>query len=210
MRISVLALFATLSGALAAPATQPGDDDGPPQMPTKGNLRPDEKILSGTVGGSEAGTLIVLKGRTEWVVGTDANTRIWVDGQPGALSDMNRSMNVTVRQVEGLTVEIVAQRTKAAFADANHTRSGFFERIEGEAMFLSNGKKGKGLREQRVEFSDKTQVTINGQPAKIEDLKPGMSIRAKRVENVLTTIEALSKNPDTQPDDPREKPATRP
>lgn len=71
---------------------------------------------------------------------------------------------------------------------------GRIERVLGaDAIQLAAGEDGR--EPLKVVIDDKTRVFVDGKPAKLEDVKPGMTVQAHRFENVTTVIDARTATP---------------
>jgi hypothetical protein len=86
------------------------------------------------------------------------------------------------------TVPAADKPAKAAKAAKKAGLKGSIVKVDGSKLVISSGKKSDA-KEVTVETDDKTVVTVEGQPAKLADLKPGQKVVVSPETGTAQTID---------------------
>jgi hypothetical protein len=86
------------------------------------------------------------------------------------------------------TVPAADKPAKAAKGEKKATLKGSIVKVDGNKLVISAGKKSDA-KEVTVETDDKTEITVEGQPAKLADLKPGQRVVVTPETGTATKIE---------------------
>jgi len=148
---------------------------------------PKPKSLHGVLTKVDGKNLLVkVKGKKgeadkDVTVATDEKTKFLVDYEEGKLEDLKAEMTVTATPDTGTATEVKAH-VKGAF--------GSVVKVEGKNLVIKSTAKDK--KEITVATDEKTRVVIDGKPAKLEDLKPGMKVKAIPETGTATKIATTS------------------
>ena len=88
---------------------------------------------------------------------------------------------------------------KAAKKAKNAGLKGSVVKVDGTKLVISSGKKSDA-KEVTVETDDKTVVTVEGQPAKLADLKPGQKVVVTPETGTAQTIDVPKAKAKAKPD----------
>jgi hypothetical protein len=129
------------------------------------------------------------------IIATDADTAIKIDGLASMVADLKSGMFVTVRPPRGTAARIEAH-TKSPGAPLRGAVQSV-DAINGDVMVVTPPVPLNGVNSLtiRVITSPNTGVAVDGKPAAVADLKPGMLLEVEPATGVATYIEALTVAP---------------
>jgi len=103
----------------------------------------------------------------ETTVATDDKTEITVDRKAAKLADLKADMMVSVTPATGTATRISA-RSPGLY--------GKIVKVDGTNVVVATRERGGTAKEVTVATDDKTEITVDGKAAKLEDLKADMRV----------------------------------
>jgi hypothetical protein len=171
--------------AVAARSDDPGDCTLSSARGLIARVNPDTGALAIALSNTEILTLTV----------TD-RTEITLNGRPGRLSDLRNGMRVEARFCrETLMATVVAAQSEDPGDCVLTGASGLIQRVNPDAGTLSIALSDTAADVLTLNVTDRTEITLDGRPARLSDLRPGMRVAVRFCRQTLIAASIAAVTP---------------
>ncbi len=143
----------------------------------------------------ETSTLVVTLASGELAtLNVTPRTEITLNGQPARLHDLQSGMRVRARMCRETSAALFIAATSQADCTAHSVR-GEIERVDVEGQQLAIDPEGEGDH-LTLNITNRTEIALDGRPARLADLRPGMKVTARFCRETLDALAVIATSGD--------------